>query len=174
MHVHVEIAIAGWWDGVLHPMQSADLLITLLLVGVLGGLAVRAARSTWTLPASFVLGLAAFGLLGLVVNHPLNVDPLVVGSSMVLAVLLFVHPRRLGTIAPVVAFSSGALYAIGHSVDGSGDSRPLGYIAGFVFTSGVLLAVGDIVGAAIGHSSRARSAVVGNSRSADMDDPALI
>ena len=34
MSAHVEVSVAGWWAGVLHPMENPDQLITLLLVVV--------------------------------------------------------------------------------------------------------------------------------------------
>jgi urease accessory protein len=174
MSAHVEFSVAGWWAGVLHPMENPDHLITLLLVGLLGGLAVRAARSSFTLPITFLIGLLGFGTIGLAADRRFDLDPVLVTLSVVLAALLFVHPRHLGVVAPAVVFASGALHGLAHSGDASTHTRSLGYIAGFVFTCCLLLTVGSIVGAAIGRSQRSHDTPPAQQPAAAYDDRALV
>lgn len=174
MSAHLELSVAGWWAGVLHPMESPEHLVTLLLVGLLGGLAVRAGRSSASLPVIFLIGLLVFGLAGLAIDRTFHLDPVMVALSAVLAVLLFVHPRLTRVVAPLVAFTSGALHGLAHSNDASVHTRTAGYIGGFVFTSAVLLTVGAIVGAAIGRSMRAREQHDAEALLAARDDHALV
>lgn len=167
MYAHVVTSFSGWWAGVLQPMRGPDHLITLLLVGLLGGLAVRAGRSSWSLPAIFMVGLATFGIVGLAVDRSFDVDPVLIALAAVLAVMVFVHPRHLGVIAPAVALVSGALHGLAHGADAAGT-------AGFVFTSGVLLTVGAIVGAAVGRSQLTRRPLVPGAFVDSVDDRALV
>lgn len=172
MFLSIEASTAGWWTGVLQPMRSPGVVITLVLVGLLGGLAVRARRSSWALPAAFVVGLVLGGLIAVTLHRSLQVDASVIAVCVVLAVLLFVHPRRTGIIAPVAVVASGVVHGLAHSVDAAGDSHSLGYTAGFLFTTGMLLSAVDIVGASIGRSLRVRQAAEPGSLLA-LDDPAL-
>jgi urease accessory protein len=156
MYAHIESNVGGWWAGVLHPMEAADHLITMLLVGLLGGLAVRAGRSSWTLPAMFAVSVGAFGLVGLALHHAFDIDTALFALAAVLGVMVVVHPRRTRVVAPFVVVVSGALHGLAHSTDAAGTSRPFGYVAGFTFTGGLLLAVGAIVGSAVGRWLRGR------------------
>ena len=174
MYAHLEPQVSGWWSGVLHPMESPDQLLTMLLVGLLGGVAVRAGRSSFTLPAVFVIGLLGWGLIGVGIDRRFDSQPVLYALVAVLTVLLFVNPRFTGIVAPVVVLASGALHGLSHSTDANHAARPVAYAAGFVFTSGLLLAVGAIVGAAIGHAMKARCPATVAARVASLDDRALV
>lgn len=174
MYAHLEPQVSGWWSGVLHPMEAPDHLVTMLLVGLLGGLAVRASRSSWTLPVLFVVGLLGFGLIGVGIDRGFENQLVLYALVGALAVLVFVNPRYTGIVAPVVALASGALHGLSHSTDADQAARPLAYAAGFVFTSSLLLTVGAIVGAAIGHAMKARRPVEVAAQAARQDDRALV
>jgi urease accessory protein len=174
MYAHIESNVGGWWSGVLHPMEGPDHLVTMLLVGLLGGLAVRVGRSSWTLPTAFGLSMAAFGLIGSAVDRAFDVDPALIALAGVLGALVFVHPRRTAIAAPVVVVLSGALHGLAHSNDMAGISRPVGYVAGFTFTAGLLLIVGAIVGATTGRWLRGRQPTSADVVSADVDEGALV
>src|SRR5215218_10130776 len=175
MYAHIESNVGGWWAGVLHPMEVAHHLVTMLLVGLLGGLAVRAGRSSWTLPATFVVAVSGFALIaGAFGRRPFDVDAVLIVMAVVLAVLVFVHPRRTGAGGLVAVSVSGALLGMAHGTDGSGSSRPVAYAAGFTFTGGLLLAVGAIVGATIGRALRGRRSALDDIGSADREDRALV
>jgi urease accessory protein len=174
MYAHIESNVGGWWAGVLHPMEAPDHLVTMLLVGLLGGLAVRAGRSSWTLPAIFVASMAGFGLIGVALDRSFDLDAVLIVLAVVLGAMVFVHPRRTRVVALIVVVASGALHGLAHSNDALGSSRPLAYVAGFNFTGGLLLAVGAIVGATTGRALRGRHSPLDQVGSADMDDRALV
>jgi urease accessory protein len=164
----------GWWAGVIHPMEAPDHLITLLLVGLLGGLAVRAGRQSWTLPTLFAVPMIGFGLIGVAFDRAFDLDPLLIAIAVVLGAMLFVHPRRTVVVAPVVAALSGALHGLAHSNDARGTSRPLVFVAGFAFTATLLLVVAAIVGSATGRSLLARRTTSQPALPADVDEGALV
>ena len=174
MYAHIEAQVGGWWDGVLHPMESPDHLITMLLVGLLGGLAVRANRSSWTLPTIFALAMAASGLIGSALDRSFDLDTAMIALAGVLGVMLFVHPRRTTIVAPVAVVLSGVLHGLAHSTDIAGLSRPVGYVAGFTFTAGLLLIVGAIVGSTTGRWMRSRRSSVDHVVPAAVDEGALV
>jgi urease accessory protein len=174
MYAHLEPQVSGWWSGVLHPMEAPDHLVTMLLVGLLGGLAVRAGRSSSTLPSLFMIGLLGCGLIGVGIDRGFENSSVLYALAALLGVLVFVNPRFTGIIAPVAVLGSGALHGLSHSADASQADHPLGYVAGFVFTSGLLLTVGAIVGAAIGHAMKARRPVEIAAQAAPRNDRALV
>jgi urease accessory protein len=174
MYAHLEPQVSGWWSGVLHPMEAPAHLVTMLLVGLLGGCTVRAGRSSWTLPALFVTAMLGCGLVGVRVDHGFDNESVLYALAAVLALLLFISPRFTGILAPVVVLVSGALHGLSHSTDADQAARPLGYAAGFVFTSGLLLTVGAIVGAAIGQAMKARRPEAVATRVMPVDDRAMV
>ena len=174
MYAHLEPQVSGWWSGVLDPMESPVHLGTMLLVGLLGGLAVRAGRSSFTLPALFAISLLGWGLIGVGIDRGYENPIAMYSLAGVLCVLLFINPRFTGIVASVVVLASGALHGLSHSTDANQAARPLAYAAGFVFTGGLLLTVGAIVGAAIGHATKARGPVAVAAQVAPLDDRALV
>jgi urease accessory protein len=174
MFAHIESNVGGWWSGVLHPMEGPDHLVTMLLVGLLGGLAVRAGRSSWTLPTAFAISMAAFGPIGTALDWSVDLDPALIVLAALLGVMVVVHPRRTTFVAPVVVVLSGSLHGLAHSNDMEGISRPIGYMAGFTFTAGLLLIVGAIVGATAGRWMRGRQSSVADAVPADVDEGALV
>lgn len=156
MYAHVQATASGWWGGVLHPMESVEHVLTMLLVGLLGGLSVRAARASWTLPVLFIAGLSVGGAVGRLLERSVDLEPVLIGVAMLMAVLLFVHPRRTRVIAPVAVLATAVLHGLEHGASATGVPRSAAFVVGFVFTSVLLLSVGAIVGASIGRVQRGR------------------
>jgi urease accessory protein len=174
MYAHVQATASGWWGGVLHPVESFDHLITMLIVGVLGGLSVRAGRASWTLPALFVIGLSVGGAVGRRLERTVDLDVLLLGLAIALAVLVFVHPRRTRVIAPLLVFATAVLHGFSHGMSATGVPQSAANVVGFVFTSTLLLSVGAIVGASIGRAMRARQQAADQRAHALVDDRALV
>ena len=174
MYAHVQATASGWWGGVLHPMESFDHLVTMLIVGLLGGLSVRAGRASWALPVLFVVGLCIGGAAGRQLERAVDIDAVLVGLAISLVVLVFVHPRRTRMVAPLLVFATAVLHGFSHGMSGTGVSQSAANVAGFVFTSTLLLSVGAIVGASIGRAMRARDHAAAARMHTPVDDRALV
>jgi hydrogenase/urease accessory protein HupE len=157
MYAHLEAHVGGWWGGVLHPVRSPVDLATLLLVGVVGGLGVRAARASWTAPAAFATSAVVFGAIAAATHRAVDLDVVLV-AMLGLLVALVLTPQRLTRLAsPVLVSSCGAVHGLAHATSPTGRVQPGASVIGFAFTGGLLLTVGSIVGAATGRSMAARS-----------------
>jgi urease accessory protein len=158
MFAHVTHEIGGWWAGVLHPFEGADHLVTMLIVGVLAGIAVHEGREAWLAPVTFIIGMFA-GITAAAVGLAVPGIEGAIGGALVVAVaLLFVSPPRMSAVLPIAAVVGGALHGVSYRTGGVAEGSATAYIAGFVFTTCVLQSFGALVGTAVGRSSVARRA----------------
>jgi urease accessory protein len=174
MYAHLQAHVGGWWDGVLHPVRSPGHLVTMIVVGLVGGIGVRSGRTAWALPAAFVGAMVAFGSIAAAVHRGFDVDALLLVMIGALVAVLVAPPRYTRIAAPLVVVACGALHGLAHGTDRGGRSRPGAYLAGFTFTGCLILAVGSIVGAATGRSLSARARRRRQVATLPADDHALV
>ena len=143
-------AAGGFAHGFWHPTTGLDHVLAMVLVGVLawqlGG------RALWLVPATFVLVMAAGGVLAVAgVALPL------VELGIALSVVVLGAAVALGIRAPVaVAMGIAGLFAIfhghAHGAEMPGDASGLAYGVGFMIATTLLhlggLGLGYLVGAA--------------------------
>jgi urease accessory protein len=143
-------AAGGFAHGFWHPITGLDHVLAMVLVGVLawqlGG------RALWLVPATFVLVMAAGGVLSVTgVALPL------VELGIALSVVVLGAGVALGIRAPVaVAMGVAGLFAIfhghAHGAEMPGDASGLAYGIGFMIATAMLhlggLGLGYLVGAA--------------------------
>lgn len=130
----------GFLVGFLHPLGGWDHIAAMLAIGLWAGLSGGAARR-W-LPAGFLAGMMAGGLLGLGSVALPAVEAGLLASVVVLGVLVALAARvPLGLAVPLVA-AFGLLHGHAHGVEAA--EGGLGYVAGFM-TATLLLHAGGLV-----------------------------
>jgi urease accessory protein len=132
--------------GLLHPVSGLDHVLAMIAVG--RGGAVLGAPALWVLPVAFPMVMAFGGLMGLLGVHVPAVEVGIAGSAIVLGIMV------LGELRPPlwVAALMVAFFAIFHG-HAHGRELPVGasallYSLGFVIATGLLHAVGILIGVA--------------------------
>ncbi len=142
---------AGFAAGWVHPLLGLDHLLAMLAVGLwaaqLGG------RWLWAAPLAFISGMLAGGLLGLgAITMPLTsaaIDPVIAASVLMLGLVIAANVRASASLR---AAGTGliALFAVFHGVvhaaEVPGQLAAAAYVAGFVFATAALLALGMAAG----------------------------
>ena len=139
---------AGFLSGFAHPVSGLDHVLAMVAVGLWG--AVLGPPAIWVLPVAFPLVMALGGLMGLL-GFPLpGVEVGIAVSAIALGVMV------LAELRPPLAFAAAmvAFFAIFHG-HAHGRELPEGasalhYSLGFVLATGVLHAMGILLGVAHG------------------------
>src|SRR5687767_14173528 len=112
-HADHEIGGIGW--GLAHPFTGLDHLLAMVAVGLwavqLGG------RAIWMLPLSFVSAMAmggAFGMGGLVLPQ---VEPVILGSALVLGALVAMATRLPITASVAIVAVSAFFHGQAHGAE---------------------------------------------------------
>ncbi len=131
--------------GVLHPLLGPDHLLAMVAVGLLA--AMTGGRAVWALPASFVGGMVAGGLLGFGGAALPVVEPAILASVVVLGLAVACALR----LPLALACTALALFGVAHGHAHGLEGPALGgaaYAAGFVLATAALHGLG--LGLALG------------------------
>lgn len=137
---------AGFLSGLAHPVSGLDHVLAMVAVGLWG--AVLGPPALWVLPVAFPVVMALGGLMGLLGIPVPGVEVGIALSAIVLGAMVLAELRpSLWLAAAVVAF-----FAIFHG-HAHGQELPEGtsallYSLGFVVATGLLHAVGILLGEA--------------------------
>ena len=137
---------AGFLSGLAHPVSGLDHVLAMIAVGLWG--AVLGPPAIWVLPVAFPVVMALGGLLGLLGIPVPGVEIGIALSAIILGAMVLAELRpALWLAAAVVAF-----FAIFHG-HAHGQELPEGtsallYSLGFVVATGLLHAVGILLGEA--------------------------
>jgi len=137
---------AGFVSGLLHPVSGLDHVLAMVAVGLWG--AVLEAPAIWVLPVAFPVVMAFGGLLGLL-GVPLPAGEIGIAlSAVVLGAAVLAELRPPLWVATIIV----AFFAIFHG-HAHGRELPDGvsaqlYSLGFVVATGLLHAVGILLGLA--------------------------
>lgn len=142
---HTEAGVAGGLlSGFLHPMTGLDHLVAMVAVGLWG--AQLGAPAIWVLPVCFPTVMAVGGLLG-IAGVPLQLTELVIAASaLVLGVVVATALRLPFWAAAVVVGVFALFHGYAHGLELPGAANPLAYGVGFVVATGLLHAVGILIG----------------------------
>lgn len=138
---------AGVLAGLLHPLLGFDHLLAMVAVGVWAAMLGRRAR--WLVPACFIAVMAVSAGVGTAgIALPL-VEPGIAASLLLAGLLIAFHVR----LAPAAGAAVVGLFAVFHG-HAHGAEMPLSaapwmYGAGFVVATGLLHALGLLVGTAM-------------------------
>jgi urease accessory protein len=137
-HAGHEVGGIGW--GLAHPFTGLDHLLAMVAVGLwavqLGG------RALWMLPLSFVSAMAAggaFGMGGLVLPH---MEPMILGSALMLGAMVATEARLLLSASVVVVAVIAFFHGQAHGVEMPAGANGWMTVLGFVTATAVLHGIG--------------------------------
>ena len=136
----------GFLAGLAHPVSGLDHVLAMIAVGLWG--AVLGPPAIWVLPVAFPLVMAVGGLMGLL-GFPLpGVEVGIAVSAIVLGAMVLAELRPpLWLAAAIVAFFA-VFHGHAHGRELPEGTSALLYSLGFVVATGVLHAVGILIGVA--------------------------
>jgi urease accessory protein len=137
---------AGFLAGLAHPVSGLDHVLAMIAVGLWG--AVLGLPAMWVLPVAFPLVMALGGLMGLLGVPVPGVETGIALSAFVLGVMVLAEIRpSLWIAAAVVAFFA-VFHGHAHGRELPDGTSALLYSLGFVVATGLLHAVGILLGVA--------------------------
>ncbi|BBB26919.1 HupE/UreJ family protein [Amphritea japonica] len=142
---HTGHQVAGFFQGLLHPLSGADHLLVMLAVGLMAA-GYSKSRVGTAVPAAFLLAMVVGTLLavgGLTVPF---VEQGIVVSVMAAGVLLALAVRFTLIAGMVVAAGFALFHGLAHGAELPLAVNPVAYIAGFLITTTVLLVAGTRLG----------------------------
>jgi urease accessory protein len=137
---------AGFLAGLAHPVSGLDHVLAMVAVGLWG--AVLGAPAIWVLPVAFPLVMALGGLMGLLGIPVPGVEVGIAISAIVLGAMVLAEIRpSLWLAAAIVAFFA-IFHGHAHGRELPEGTSALLYSLGFVVATGLLHALGILVGVA--------------------------
>jgi len=137
---------AGFLAGLAHPVSGLDHVLAMIAVGLWG--AVLGLPAIWVLPVAFPLVMAVGGLMGLLGLPLPGVEVGIAVSAIVLGTMVLAEVRPpLWLAAAMVAFFA-VFHGHAHGRELPPGTSALLYSLGFVVATGVLHAVGILIGVA--------------------------
>lgn len=127
-------------QGLAHPVGGLDHLLAMVAVGLLA--ARFGGRSLWALPALFLGGMAAGGLLGIAGVGLPAVEPGILASIILLGTLLCLAPQALAPAALLLAGASGLFHGYAHGAEMPTAGSALSYGIGFLLSTAALHGLG--------------------------------
>ena len=135
---------AGFLAGLAHPVSGLDHVLAMVAVGLWG--AVLGAPAIWVLPVAFPLVMAFGGLIGLL-GFPLpGVEIGIALSAMVLGAMVLAEVRPPLWIAALIVSFFAIFHGHAHGRELPEGTSALLYSLGFVVATGLLHAVGILIG----------------------------
>jgi urease accessory protein len=137
---------AGLLAGLSHPVSGLDHVLAMVAVGLWG--AVLGLPAIWVLPVAFPLVMAAGGLMGLLGIPVPGVEVGIAVSAIALGAMVLAEIRPpLWLAAAIVAFFA-IFHGHAHGRELPAGTSALLYSLGFVVATGLLHAVGILLGVA--------------------------
>jgi urease accessory protein len=137
--------------GFLHPLGGVDHIIAMVAVGLLA--ARLGGRALWLVPASFVVTMAAAGLVGMAgVSLPYAETGIAISVFVLGAVAVFGFAMPLAAAMGLVAFFA-VFHGYAHGAEMPETASGLAYGAGFVVATALLHGVGIGIGLVINQFS---------------------
>jgi urease accessory protein len=143
---HSDGAAAGFASGFLHPLSGLDHVVAMIAVGLWG--AQLRAPAIWALPVAFPLMMALGGLLGLLGAPLPGVEIGIAASALVLGVLILLEARLALAAALLIVAAFAIFHGYAHGAELAPGTSALAYSLGFVMATGMLHAVGILLGLA--------------------------
>jgi urease accessory protein len=136
----------GFISGFLHPISGLDHVVAMVAVGLWG--AVLGLPAIWVLPVAFPAMMAVGGLMGLL-GFPLpGVEIGIAASAIVLGTVVLTELRPSLKLATVIVAVFAIFHGHAHGTELPEGSNALLYSLGFVMATGMLHAVGILIGVA--------------------------
>jgi len=136
----------GFLSGLAHPVSGLDHVLAMVAVGLWG--AVLGAPAIWVLPVAFPVMMALGGLIGLL-GFPLpGVEIGIALSAIVLGAMVLAESRPPLWVAAIVVSFFAIFHGHAHGRELPAGANALLYSLGFVMATGLLHAVGILLGVA--------------------------
>ena len=144
---HVETGqAAGFLSGLSHPVSGMDHVLAMVAVGLWG--AVLGPPAIWVLPVAFPLVMALGGLMGLLGVELPGVEMGIALSAVVLGAMVLAEARPPLWLAAAVVAVFAIFHGHAHGRELPAGNSALLYSLGFVMATGLLHAVGILLGVA--------------------------
>ena len=137
---------AGFLSGISHPVSGLDHVLAMIAVGLWG--AVLGPPAIWVLPVAFPLVMAVGGLMGLLGVPVPGVEIGIAVSAIVLGVMVLAEVRPAIWIAAAIVAFFAIFHGHAHGRELPAGTSALLYSLGFVVATGLLHAVGIVLGVA--------------------------
>ena len=142
---HTGHEVAGFFQGILHPLSGADHLLVMLAVGLMAA-GCSKSRAGIAVPAAFLLAMGAGALLTMTGVSVPYVEQGIVVSVVAAGVLLALAVRFTLVAGIAVAAGFALFHGLAHGAELPLAASPAAYIAGFLITTTVLLMAGSRLG----------------------------
>lgn len=136
---------AGFLAGLLHPVTGVDHVLAMISVGLWG--AVLGPPAIWVLPVAFPLIMALGGLMGLLGIPLPGVEIGIALSAIVLGTMVLAEARPPLWLAALIVAVFAVFHGHAHGRELPEGTSALLYSLGFVIATGLLHAVGILLGA---------------------------
>ena len=144
-HVGQGDVTGGLVVGFLHPMLGFDHVVAMVAVGIWGAQLGRPA--IWVLPVTFPLVMALGGVLG-VLGVPIpGVEIGVAASAIVLGAMIAFAVRPPLSLAGLIVALFAIFHGYAHGAELPASANAVSYAFGFVVATGLLHAIGILIGA---------------------------
>jgi|APIni6443716594_1056825.scaffolds.fasta_scaffold688304_1 urease accessory protein len=137
---------AGFLSGLSHPVSGLDHVLAMIAVGLWG--AVLGPPAIWVLPVAFPLVMAVGGLMGLLGVPVPGVEIGIAVSAIVLGVMVLAEVRPAIWVAAAIVAFFAIFHGHAHGRELPAGTSALLYSLGFVVATGLLHAVGIVLGVA--------------------------
>ena len=142
---HTQTGVAGGLlSGLLHPVVGVDHLVAMVAVGLWG--AILGAPSIWVLPVAFPVIMALGALAGLAGLSVPGVEFGIAASALALGAAVLIRARPPIWIAAALVAVFAVFHGHAHGTEIPDAANPLAYGVGFVLATGLLHAVGILLG----------------------------
>lgn len=135
----------GLVAGFLHPILGLDHLVAMVAVGIWGAQLGRPA--IWVLPVTFPLVMALGGVLGILEVPIPGVEIGVAASAIVLGAMIAFAVRPPLSLAGLIVAVFAIFHGYAHGAELPASANAVSYAFGFVVATGLLHAIGILIGA---------------------------
>lgn len=145
---------SGFVSGLAHPFSGLDHILGMLATGI------WAARNSgirrWLIPAAFLGGMLAGGMIGLNGVVPSHLESAVAASVLVSALMVALAVRLPLPIQAGLAVFFALWHGIAHGAELPGMAAPFTYACGFLIATAMLLGCGLMLGNLLRRNERDR------------------
>ena len=142
---HPGHGLGGFTGGLVHPLSGLDHILGMLSVGIWASSGSAHVRKL--VPLAFLCGMSAGGMIGMGGFHPIFLES-AVAASVIASTLMVALSVRLPLALQAGAAALFALWhGMAHGAELPAIGHPEGYVAGFLFSTALLLGIGVAIGA---------------------------
>ncbi len=145
-HVGQGDVAGGLVAGFLHPILGFDHVVAMVAVGIWGAQLGRPA--IWVLPVTFPLVMAGGGVLGVMGVTIPGVEIGVAASAIVLGAMIAFAVRPPLVVSGLIVAVFAIFHGYAHGAELPASTNAVSYAFGFVVATGLLHAIGILIGAA--------------------------